>query len=431
MAAAAPGRAAASAFVGSAIEYYDFTLFATASALFLGPVFFAPLGPGADTLASLATFGVAFLARPLGAVLFGHVGDQAGRRVALVATLVLMGVATFGIGLLPGYATIGVAAPVLLVALRLLQGLSAGAEQAGSNALTLEHAPEGRRGWYAAWTMQGTSVGTLLGKVAFLGIVAMPRDALLAWGWRVPFLVAGPLIAVAWIIRARVSESPAFEPAQAPRVPAGEVLARHGRSVAIVACASLVALGGAALNVYGLAYATTIKAMGSDTYLSVLIAMTAASLIAQPVWAALSDRYGRRRLFGSCALAAAVLSFGFLGSIASRNLVAFVVATAVFTLAWSGANAVGAAFFCEQFPTRVRTTGTALGTQLGMVLVGFGPTIMTALQNPGATGWVAPAAFAAACLGVAALATRLAPETADRSLALLGAGRAAELDRTH
>ena len=416
-------RAAASAFAGSAIEYYDFTLFATASALFLGPVFFAPLGPGAETLASLATFGVAFLARPLGAVLFGHLGDHAGRRPALVATLVLMGAATFGIGALPGYASIGVAAPILLVALRLLQGLSAGAEQAGSNALTLEHAPDGHRGRYAVWTMQGTSAGTLLGKIAFLGIVALPRDVLLAWGWRVTFLVAGPLIAVAWLIRSRVAEPAAFDPARAPRVPVREVLTRHGRGVGVVALASLVALGGAALNVYGLAYATSTKAMGADTYLVVLIGVTCASLVAQPAWAALSDRLGRRGVFGGCALAAAVLAFGFLGSIASRNLGLFVLAAAAFTLAWSGANAVGASYFCEQFPTRVRTTGTALATQLGMILVGFGPTIMTALQSPGPGGWVAPAAFAAACLAVAALATRLAPETARRPLELLGAGR--------
>jgi len=421
--ASAPGRAAASAFAGSAVEYYDFTLFATASALFLGPVFFAPLGPGAETLAALATFGVAFLARPLGAVVFGHLGDHAGRRPALVRTLVLMGAATFGIGALPGYSTIGIAAPILLVALRLLQGLSAGAEQAGANALTLEHAPAGRRGWFAAWTMQGTSVGTLLGKIAFLGIVSLPRDVLLAWGWRVPFLVAGPLIAVAWLIRSRVVEPPAFDPAQAPRVPVREVLADHGGSVGVVALASLVALGGAALNVYGLAYATSTRSMGSDTYLSVLIGVTLASLFVQPRWAALSDRHGRRRVFGACALAAAVLAFPFLGTIASRHLGLFVLAAVAFTLAWSGANAVGASYFGEQFPTRVRTTGTALGTQLGMMLVGFGPTIMTALQTAGTFGWVAPAGFAAACLAVAASTTLLTPETAGRPLSLLGARR--------
>lgn len=416
-----PRRAAASAFWGSAVEYYDFTLFATASALFLGPVFFAPLGPGAETLAALATFGVAFAARPLGAVAFGHLGDRVGRTPALVWSLLTMGLATLGIGVLPSYASIGVAAPILLVALRLAQGLSAGAEQASSNTLTLEHAPAGRRASYAAWTMQGTALGTLGGKVAFLALALLPKEVLLAWGWRLPFLVAGPLLLVALVIRTRVADPPAFRPDAAPRVPVGVVLTRHPRAVVRVAVASLVAVGGAALNVYGLAYATATRALDPSAYLAVLVAVTAGTLVLQPAWAALSDRLGRRVVFVGCALASAALAFGFVRSIATGHPLILLAGAGAFAVAWSGANAVGAALFGEQFPTPVRATGTALATQLGMVLVGFAPTLMTALQA--STGlWFVPAGFAATCLLAAAVAGWLAPETAGSPLEELGRG---------
>ena len=412
-----PRRAAASAFVGSAVEYYDFTLFATASALFLGPVFFAPLGPTGATLAALATFGVAFLARPAGALLFGHLGDRRGRRHSLVRSLVLMGAATFAIGALPGHAAWGTASPILLVALRLLQGLSAGGEQAGSNALALEHAPDGQRARYAAWTMQGTSLGTLAGKVAFLAMVALPRPELLAWGWRVPFLLAGPLMLVAWFIRRGVAEPPVFRAGRPPRAPVADVVTGHGRTVALVAAASLAALGGAALNVFGLSYATQVAGMEASAYLSVLVAVTAGSMLVQPVWARLADRVGRRPVFAASTAATAVAVFGFLAAAASGHVAWLALGASVYTLVWSAANAVGASLFAEQFPTRVRYTGTALGTQLGMVVVGFSPTIMASLAGPGPGGWVPAAAFAAACLAVSSAAAWAVPETGGRALA--------------
>lgn len=416
-AATQPRRAAASAFVGSAIEYYDFTLFATASALFLGPVFFAPLGPGGATLASLATFGVAFLARPAGALLFGHLGDRRGRRYALVWSLVLMGSATFAIGALPGHATWGPVAPAMLVVLRLVQGLSAGGEQAGSNALALEHAPEGRRALFAAWTMQGTSLGTLAGKVAFLAMVALPRTELLAWGWRVPFLAAGPLMVVAWFIRRGVAEPPVFTAAAPPRAPVAEVVTGHGRTVALVAAASLVAVGGAALNVFGLSHATQVGGLDASAYLTVLVAVTAGSMVVQPLWARLADRVGRRPVFAVSTAATAVAVFGFLAAAASGSVGWLALGASVYTLAWSAANAVGASFFGELFPTRIRYTGAALGTQLGMVVVGFSPTVMAALAGPGPGGWLPAAGFAAACLAVSSVAAWSAPETGGRPLA--------------
>ncbi len=412
-------RAASSALMGSAVEYYDFTLFATASALFLGPVFFAPLGAAAGTMAAFLTFGSAFVARPLGAVLFGHIGDRAGRRAALVWSVTLMGASTTAIGLLPGYAAIGATAPVLLLLLRLLQGLSAGGEQAGSNALSLEHAPAGERNRYAAWTMQGTSLGTLLGKLAFLWVVWLPQPSLLAWGWRLPFLVAGPLMLVALVIRRSVAETPLFTDLAASggraKAPVARAVAGHWRQVLAVAVGTLFAVGGAVLNVYGLSFATT-RGTSAGAYLAMISVVTALGLVLQPMWARLSDRIGRRPVFiGSC-VAAAALYFAYLPALGSGNLLLVGLGSAAMLAAWSAANATSAAWFAELFPTQVRYSGAALGGQLGMIVVGFAPAIMTSLEGPGPQGWLPVAGFGAGCLLLAAAAAWLTAETYSRPL---------------
>ena len=407
-------RAAASALLGSAVEYFDFTLFATASALFLGPVFFAQLGPLQGTLAAFITFGSAFVARPLGAVLFGHLGDRTGRRSALILSVTVMGMATTAIGLLPGYAAIGITAPLLLLALRLLQGLSAGGEQAGSNALSLEHAPGGARNRYAAWTMQGTSLGTLLGKLAFLCVVWLPQPSLLSWGWRLPFLVAGPFMLVAVAIRRTVTEPPPFTELVAAgrlaRLPLAQVLTRHWRAVLLVAGGSLFGVGGAVLNVYGLSYATS-RGTSPGGYLAMISVVTALGLVLQPMWARLSDRVGRRPVFvGSC-LAAAALYFAYLPALGTGNLLLIGLASTAMLAAWSAANAVSAAWFAELFPTPVRYTGAAFAGQLGLIVVGFAPAIMTSLEGTGHLGWLPVAGFGAGCLLLAALAALATAET--------------------
>ncbi len=412
-------RAATSALLGSAVEYFDFTLFATASALFLGPVFFAQLGPLQGTLAAFLTFGSAFLARPLGAVLFGHIGDRSGRRTALIWSVTLMGLATTAIGLLPGYGAIGITAPILLLMLRLLQGLSAGGEQAGSNALSLEHAPDGARNRYAAWTMQGTSLGTLLGKLAFLSVVWLPQPALLSWGWRLPFLMAGPFMLMAVAIRRTVSEPPAFtaavEAGGRVRMPVAEVLTRHGLAVLVVAVGTLFAVGGAVLNVYGLSYATA-RGTSPGGYLAMISCVTALGLVFQPLWARLSDRIGRRPVFITSCLVAAAFYFAYLPALGTGNLWLIGLASTAMLAAWSAANAVSAAWFAELFPTPVRCSGAALGGQLGMIVVGFAPAIMTSLEGAAGLGWLPVAGFGAACLLLAAGAALFAGETVHRRL---------------
>jgi len=412
-------RAATSALLGSSVEYFDFTLFATASALFLGPVFFAQLGPLQATLAAFITFGSAFVARPLGAVLFGHLGDRKGRRAALVWSVTLMGMATTAIGLLPGYTAIGITAPVLLLVLRLLQGLSAGGEQAGSNALSLEHAPGEARNRFAAWTMQGTSLGTLLGKLAFLSVVWLPQPALLSWGWRLPFLVAGPFMLVAVAIRRTVTEPPPFTAMVVAggvvRIPLAEVLTRHWRAVLLVALASLFAVGGAVLNVYGLSYATA-RGTSPGAYLAMISVVTALGLVLQPLWARLSDRIGRRPVFITSCILAAALYFAYVPALGTGNLLLVGLASTAMLAVWCAANAVSAAWFAELFPTSVRYTGPAFGGQVGMIVVGFAPAIMTSLEGAGGLGWLPVAGFGAFCLALAAGAAFVTGETVHRRL---------------
>ncbi len=412
-------RAAMSALLGSTVEYYDFTLFTTASALFLGPVFFAPLGPRQATVAAFLTFGSAFLARPLGAVVLGHLGDRRGRRTSLVWSVTLMGVATTAIGLLPGYATIGATAPVLLLVLRLVQGFSAGGEQAGSNALSLEHAPADARNRYAAWTMQGTSLGTMAGKIAFLSVLWLPHESLLTWGWRLPFLVAGPLLLVAVAIRRTVEEPPVFTRLSATgglaRVPVAEVVTSHWRAVLAVALVTLFAVGGAVLNAYGLSYATA-HGTSAGAYLGVITVATGLGLAFQPAWARLSDRVGRRPVLLWSCVAGAALYFVYLPAIGSGEGWLLALASIAMMAAWTAANAVSAAWFAELFPTRVRHTGAALGGQLGMIGVGFAPAIMSSLEGGGTFGWLPVAAFGAGCLVVAAVAAALTRETVGRPL---------------
>ncbi|MGH3993813.1 MAG: MFS transporter, partial [Pseudonocardiaceae bacterium] len=254
-----PGKAALAAWIGSALEYYDFFIYGTAAALVFNKIFFPGSEPAAGTLLALATFGVGYLARPVGAFLLGHIGDRFGRKRVLVATILLMGLSTFLIGCLPGYGQIGVAAPVLLVALRLLQGLSAAGEQAGANSMSLEHAPAHRRAYYTSFTLSGTQCGQILATAVFLPVAALPQDALLSWGWRLPFWLSALVVVVGLVIRRNLEETPVFERekdrAEVDRLPLVTLFREHSGDVARVIAAATIATVSTIFTVYALSYA--------------------------------------------------------------------------------------------------------------------------------------------------------------------------------
>src|SRR6218665_3618575 len=227
-------RAAVSGFFGSALEYYDFLIYASASALIFGRLFFPDAG-ATGTLLSIATFGVAYVVRPLGAVIWGHIGDRYGRRLALVMTIALMGVSTFAIGLLPTFDAIGWGAPLLLVFIRLLQGLSAGGESPGSTSLTVEHAPDGRRAFFTSFTMSGMQFGIAMGSLVFIPVTLLPEEQLLSWGWRIPFLLSGILTLIAFFLRRKLDETESFSDMRSEgrraKLPIAILLHSHWRTV--------------------------------------------------------------------------------------------------------------------------------------------------------------------------------------------------------
>src|SRR6188472_1971341 len=238
-----PKKAAIASWIGSVLEYYDFFIYGTAAALVFGDVFFPDSAPGTATLLSLATFGVGYVARPIGAFFMGHIGDRYGRKRVLVLTVLLMGSATFLVGCLPSYDSIGIWAPILLVCLRLLQGFSASGEQSGANSLSLEHAPDHRRGYFTSFTLGGTQAGLIIATAIFLPIGAMPEDQLLSWGWRVPFWLSAIVVVAGVLIRRRLDEPPAFREEAAERaqakLPTAELLRDHWPNVLRVTLAAI------------------------------------------------------------------------------------------------------------------------------------------------------------------------------------------------
>ncbi|QOX81825.1 MFS transporter [Nanchangia anserum] len=249
--------AAASGFFGAIAEYYDFALYAPAAALLFGPLFFSPLGNAGAAMASLASFGVAYLVRPVGALIFGQLGDTIGRRRVMLFTLALMGIATVAIGLLPTYAAAGVIGPILLLVCRILQGLAAGIEQSGSGTLSAEHAPDRRRGLYTSWTMIGVSIGWFLGPAIMSPLMAH-YDFVMSGGWRIPFLLAAPLVGFAWWVRWHVSEPPATHTlTRRRRLPVVDMLRHYPAHTLRVFLCSLHMLVGVTFNVFILGYATT------------------------------------------------------------------------------------------------------------------------------------------------------------------------------
>jgi MFS family permease len=411
-----PVRAAIGAWVGSVVEYYDFFIYGTAAALVFGDVFFPTSDPATGTLLSFATYGVGYVARPVGAFFMGHIGDRYGRKRVLLFTVSLMGLSTFLVGCLPTYGTIGVWAPVLLVTLRLLQGFSASGEQAGANTLGLEHAPDSRRSFFTSFTLNGTQAGLVLGTAVWLPIGAMPEDDLLSWGWRIPFWLSAVVVAVSVLIRSRLVEPPAFEQRRAagetPSVPVGQLLRDHWPAVLRVALAALASTVSTVFAVWALSFATGTAGLDKTTMLWVSIAANLVALVAIPLWATLADHVGRKPVFIFGALGSGALMFAYLGAIEHGAYpLIFLVAILMSGVVYSAMNGIQPALYGEMFPTTVRLSGTAIGTQVGFALGGFAPTVAVWIAGDGPSGWVPVAALVLGASVIAALAASTARET--------------------
>lgn len=419
-----PKKAALASFMGSAVEYYDFFVFGFVAALVFPKIFFPSGNETAALASSFATLGVAYIARPVGALVIGHFGDRIGRRNVLMLTLLLMGASTFAIGCLPTYATAGVLAPILLVGCRLLQGFSAAGEQAGASSLTLEHSPDNQRAFFTSWTLTGTQGGLILASLVVIPVVALPDEDLYSWGWRVPFWLSAVVVVVAYFIRRRLGETPEFEEAKltgtVARVPLMPLMRHHWRDVVrVIFCAFIAAVSTVFANL-AIAYG---KKMGlhADETLWLVVVANIVALGTQPMFGKLADRIGRKPVFIYGALSSAALMPLYLLSMTGHNdVLMFVLAVATFSFGYAAANAVWPSFYGEMFSTRVRFSGLAIGTQLGFLVAGFAPAIVTALGGVQQGGWVVISVFTAAVCLIATVSALTARETKDVPTALLG-----------
>ncbi|MGW0688431.1 MFS transporter [Streptomyces sp. NPDC002754] len=417
-------KASAAGFVGSALEYYDMYIYASASALVFSQVFFPDAG-ARGLLLSLGSYGVAYVARPLGGFAAGHIGDRFGRRNIMIITLMVMGVATFLVGCLPSYASIGMWAPGALIALRLFQGLSVGGEASGSASLTLEHAPEGRRGLYCSWMVNGIWVGYILATLAFIGVAALPEEQMMAWGWRVPFWASAALVIVGSVIRRSLEDPKAFkeqkEQGKLSKAPIGLVLKHQPADVVRVAFAAFLIVISSVVPVWGLTYATHVIGVPSSTMLWAVVFGYATALVMQPLFAALSDKVGRRPVLIGGNLFGAVAVWQFFWAVGNGDVpMIYLGFFLCITLAFAATNAVYPVFFSEMFNVRFRVSGMAVGLQLGMVLTGFSPTIIQAVSSATGDSWWPAAALTSLACVISAIAVATARETHRVPLAQLG-----------
>ena len=422
-----PKKAAMSGWIGSALEYYDFALYSLAATLIFPAIFFPSGNPTVAIIASLATYAVGYLSRPVGAVVLGAYGDRRGRKQVLVFAMLLMGFATFAVGLLPTYGQVGILAPVLLVILRLIQGFAVAGELGGASAMIVEHSPDAKRGFFASFSLQGTQVGSILATAVLLPLAAfLPDDQFETWGWRIPFLLSALVILAGYLIRRRVQEPPAYL-AQSdgnkakPRFPLVDLLRTHPWVLVRCVIMTFTNVIGMATLIFGVSYATQ-KGYGigysSSEFLWVTLVANVAAVVTIPLFGALSDRIGRRGLMVAGGIGGGLLAGGYLWAIDQRSLplvfVCIVIVQGIFFQMW---NATFATFFQEQFPTRIRVTGFAVSQNVGLMIASFFPSVFTAVAPPGSTN--VPLVIGLTTFGiclVAALATLLSPDTKGKSL---------------
>ena len=415
------GRIVLASLIGTAIEFYDFYIYGTAAALVIGQTFFPQSAPQTQALSAFLTFGIAFLARPVGAFLFGHFGDRVGRKATLVATMVVMGLSTTLIGVLPGYSTAGALAPWLLCLLRFGQGVGLGGEWGGAALLATENAPHGQRAWFGMFPQLGPPIGFLMANGLFLLLILdLGEQSFVAWAWRVPFLLSAALVAIGLYVRVTVAETPAFralvERRQRAEVPLVEAIRDHWRpmiqgSLAIVVCYALFYVS----TVFALGYGVTTLHIARTDFLAMLCVAALFMAAATPLSAALADRFGRRPVLLAASIVGAAVGLAMptlldAGTIGVLAFLSLALAAMGLTFAPLGA------LLPELFPARVRYTGASSAYNLGGILgASLAPYVAQQLLARGGVAWVGYYIVAAAAVSFASLLsvreTRDAPQT--------------------
>ncbi|AOE85507.1 MFS transporter [Pseudomonas sp. TCU-HL1] len=410
-----PRRAAAAAFVGTTIEFYDFYIYATAAALVLGQVFFPSSNPFLSTLAAFGTFAVGFIARPMAGMVFGHLGDRLGRKKMLLVTMALMGLATTGIGLLPSYASAGIWAPIGLIVLRIIQGISVGGEWGGAVLMASEHAPAKRKTFYASFAQLGSPAGLLLALIAFRLATSLDQEDFLSWGWRVPFLISGLLMMVGLAIRFGVDESPEFKAVREKEAvveyPVLEVIRTCWRQILFAALA--VTIGSAGFfftNTFMITYVTTYQGIERSTILDCLFLVTILQFLSQPLSALLAEHIGEGRFLKLVALLCMAVPYPMFLLVSTQNLVLMTLGIAISVVTLSALYAVIAGYMAQAFPAHVRYSGISLAYQLICAIAGGStPIIGTLIANQFAGQWLPLAIYftflsALSLIGVCGLA---------------------------
>lgn len=413
--------AAASGWIGSALEYYDFFIYATAASLVFPQIFFSSQHPTAAIIASLATYGVGYVARPIGAFVLGHWGDTHGRKNVLLLCLFVMGCSTMLVGVLPTYEQVGIWAPILLVALRLVQGFAVAGEISGASSMVLEHAPFGRRGFFASFTLQGVQAGQILAAAIFLPIAAyMPKEDFNTWGWRIPFLLSFFVIVVGYLIRREVDETPAFakesEEGKIPRAPIIQAFKTSWADMLRVVCMALMNVIPVVATIFGAAYAVQ-PAYGvgfkTDVYLWIPVLGNIAAVLVIPVVGNLSDKIGRRPPIIVGALCSGLLAFGYLYAINIKNVpMAIALSILMWGIVYQGYNAVFPSFYPELFQTRYRVSAMAISQNIGTTITALLPALFATAAPPGSTNVpLTVGAITFAITAIAAIAAFSARET--------------------
>ncbi|NPT55815.1 MFS transporter [Paraburkholderia elongata] len=385
-------KATASGWIGSALEYYDFFIYAQAAALIFPQLFFPSGNPKIAIVASLATYGVGYVARPIGAIVLGHWGDTHGRKNVLLVCMFLMGISTMAVGFLPTYHQVGLLAPALLVILRLIQGFAVAGEISGASSMILEHAPFGRRGYYASFTLQGVQAGQILAAAVFLPLAYfMEESAFNSWGWRIPFLLSAVVLIAGYIIRREVHETPAFAKEDAsgaiPRSPIVEAFRYNwGDMLRVIGC-SLMNVIPVVATIFGAAYAVQPSygiGFSKSVYLWIPVVGNIVAVLVIPYVGNLSDRIGRRLPIIVGALGAGLLSFAYLYAISIRNVpLAMVMSILMWGIIYQGYNAIFPSFFPELFPTRSRVSAMAIGQNIGTTITALLPALFAYVAPPG------------------------------------------------